>query len=104
MRLPRSSTAGNQGRVVPLPDSVHPDTVDAFAGPPSTVAPGATRPRTWGAATTDGRYDFTVHGPDGFVRRFVGAVTAPTGTRSTQRYAAPCTDPPRRAKAPPILR
>ncbi|WP_329490052.1 DUF756 domain-containing protein [Kitasatospora sp. NBC_01246] len=71
----------------PLPDTVHPDIVYAFAGPPSTVAPGATRTRTWDAATTDGRYDFTVHGPDGFVRRFVGAVTAPTGTRFTQRYA-----------------
>ncbi|MEU1504401.1 phospholipase domain-containing protein [Kitasatospora sp. NPDC005748] len=74
---------------MPLPDSVRPDIVYAFAGPPSTVAPGATRTRTWDAATTDGRYDFTVHGPDGFVRRHDLTVTAPTPTptRSTQRHA-----------------
>ncbi|MFD9593811.1 phospholipase domain-containing protein [Kitasatospora sp. NPDC059973] len=70
------------------PDTVHPATVYAFAGPPSTVAPGVTRTHTWDAATTDGRYDVTTHGPDGFVRRHDVNVTAPTGTRFAQRSAS----------------
>ncbi|WP_233289475.1 phospholipase domain-containing protein, partial [Kitasatospora sp. MBT63] len=46
----------------------------AFAGTPYTVAAGASKTYTWDANATDGRYDFTVHGPDGFVRRFAGTV------------------------------
>ncbi|MER5530396.1 phospholipase domain-containing protein [Streptomyces sp. NPDC002677] len=47
--------------------------------PPSGLrreAPGPCRPsrRPLYAAATDGRYDFSVHGADGFVRRFAGTV------------------------------
>ncbi|MER8185259.1 phospholipase domain-containing protein, partial [Kitasatospora sp. NPDC094015] len=67
-------TMTNSGTVA-FPYTVYPNIVYAFAGTPFTVAPGATKTYTWDAATTDGRYDFTVHGPDGFVRRFAGTVT-----------------------------
>ncbi|MFC5886049.1 phospholipase domain-containing protein, partial [Kitasatospora aburaviensis] len=66
-------TMGNNGTAA-FPFTVYPNIVYAFAGTPYTVAPGATRTHTWDAAATDGRYDFTVHGPDGFVRRFAGSV------------------------------
>ncbi|MFJ5880427.1 phosphocholine-specific phospholipase C [Kitasatospora cineracea] len=58
-----------------FPYTVYPNTDLPFAGTPVTVAPAAAGHYTWDAAATDGRYDFTVHGPDGFVRRFAGAVT-----------------------------
>ena len=79
-------TMTNDGSVG-FPCTVYPNIVLPFAGTPFTVAPGATRTYLWDAARTNGRYDFTVHGPDGFVRRFAGTVTAGTGTRFTQRYA-----------------
>ncbi|MFJ9950638.1 phospholipase domain-containing protein, partial [Kitasatospora sp. NPDC091207] len=66
-------TLSNDGTVA-FPCTVYPNIVYAFAGTPFTVAPGASRTYTWDAAATDGRYDFTVHGPDGFVRRFAGTV------------------------------
>ncbi|WP_329498891.1 phosphocholine-specific phospholipase C [Kitasatospora herbaricolor] len=66
-------TLANQGSVA-FPFTVYPNIVFPFAGTPFTVVPGAQRTYTWDAATTDGRYDFTVHGPDGFVRRFAGTV------------------------------
>ncbi len=62
------------GGSVAFPYTVYPNITFAFAGTPFTVAPGATRGYVWDSATTDGRYDFTVHGPDGFVRRFAGTV------------------------------
>ena len=54
--------------------TVYPNIELAFAGTPFTVAPGATATYIWDASHTDGRYDFTVHGADGFVRRFAGTV------------------------------
>ncbi|MFF1873336.1 phospholipase domain-containing protein, partial [Kitasatospora herbaricolor] len=59
---------------VGFPYTVYPNIVFPFAGTPFTVMPGATRSYVWDAAKTNGRYDFTVHGPDGFVRRFAGTV------------------------------
>ncbi|MFJ4847080.1 MULTISPECIES: phosphocholine-specific phospholipase C [unclassified Streptomyces] len=43
-------------------------------GTPFTVQPHSSRTYVWDAAATDGRYDFSVHGADGFVRRFAGTV------------------------------
>ena len=37
-----------------------------------TLAPGRTHTYTWDGAGTDGRYDFSVHGADGFLRRWAG--------------------------------
>ncbi|SDL80425.1 phosphocholine-specific phospholipase C [Nonomuraea jiangxiensis] len=52
-----------------LPNIVLPAT-----GTPFTVAPRSSRTYVWDAAATDGRYDFSVYGADGFVRRFAGTV------------------------------
>ena len=38
------------------------------------MAPRSSRTYVWDATATDGRYDFTVQGADGFVRRFAGTV------------------------------
>ncbi len=54
--------------------TVYPNILQPFAGTPFTVPAGATRAYTWDAAASDGRYDFTVHGADGFVTRFAGTV------------------------------
>ncbi|MBP0449310.1 phospholipase C, phosphocholine-specific [Kitasatospora sp. RG8] len=66
-------TMSNDGTVA-FPYTVYPNIVFPFAGTPRTVAPGATATYVWDASATNGRYDFTVHGPDGFVRRFAGTV------------------------------
>ncbi|MFD9128465.1 phosphocholine-specific phospholipase C [Kitasatospora sp. NPDC059571] len=66
-------TLSNGGSVA-FPFTVYPNIVYAFAGTPFTVAPGASGSYTWDASATDGRYDFSVHGPDGFVRRFAGSI------------------------------
>ncbi|WP_457031352.1 phosphocholine-specific phospholipase C [Kitasatospora sp. P5_F3] len=66
-------TLANSGSVA-FPYMVYPNIVYAFAGTPYTVPAGASANYVWDTAATDGRYDFTVHGPDGFVRRFAGSV------------------------------
>ncbi|MFD7539433.1 phosphocholine-specific phospholipase C [Streptomyces sp. NPDC059819] len=58
--------------------TVLPNTLKPFAGTPFTVAPGTSKTYVWETADTDGRYDFTVHGADGFLRRFSGTVTRAT--------------------------
>ncbi|WP_329568616.1 phosphocholine-specific phospholipase C [Kitasatospora sp. NBC_01266] len=55
--------------------TVYPNVELPFAGTPFTVDPGASKTYVWDASTTDGRYDFTVHGADGFLTRFSGTVT-----------------------------
>ncbi|MFE4859487.1 phosphocholine-specific phospholipase C [Streptomyces sp. NPDC056670] len=54
--------------------TVLPNTLKPFTGTPFTVAPGRSKTYVWETAETDGRYDFTVHGADGFLRRFSGTV------------------------------
>ncbi|MDX3851874.1 phosphocholine-specific phospholipase C [Streptomyces sp. AK02-01A] len=54
--------------------TVLPNTLKPFTGTPFTVAPGASKTYVWDTSETDGVYDFTVHGADGFVRRFSGTV------------------------------
>ncbi|MGI5142705.1 phospholipase domain-containing protein [Streptomyces sp. CA-106110] len=46
----------------------------AFNGTPFTVPARSSRTYVWDASTTDGRYDFSVYGADGFVRRFSGTL------------------------------
>jgi phospholipase C len=46
----------------------------------------------WEARRTDGCYDFTVHGADGFVCRFAGSVGA-TGPRVSARLCADGPEP-----------
>ncbi|GII59782.1 non-hemolytic phospholipase C [Planotetraspora thailandica] len=54
--------------------TVLPNVAQQFTGTPFTVAPRSSRTYVWDATGTDGRYDFSVHGADGFVRRFSGTV------------------------------
>ncbi|MBP2707007.1 phospholipase C, phosphocholine-specific [Microbispora sp. RL4-1S] len=54
--------------------TVLPAIAEPFAGVPFTVPPRSSRTYVWDATATDGRYDFAVHGADGFVRRFAGTV------------------------------
>ncbi|MGW2400164.1 phosphocholine-specific phospholipase C [Kitasatospora sp. NPDC001664] len=57
-----------------FPYTVYPNVRLPFAGTPFTVPSAQARTYVWDASATDGQYDFTVHGPDGFVRRFAGTV------------------------------
>ncbi|MFF7245612.1 phosphocholine-specific phospholipase C [Embleya sp. NPDC008237] len=66
-------TLTNEGTVT-YHFTVFPNIVLPFAGTPFTVAPGESATYVWEAAGTDGAYDFSVHGADGFVRRFAGIV------------------------------
>ncbi|GAA4573656.1 phosphocholine-specific phospholipase C [Planotetraspora kaengkrachanensis] len=54
--------------------TVLPNVVLPFVGTPFTVAPRSSRTYVWDTTKTDGRYDFTVQGADGFVRSFSGTV------------------------------
>jgi phospholipase C len=66
-------TLANDGTVA-FPFTVFPNIARPFAGRPFTVAPRSTAAYVWDTVRTGGRYDFTVHGADGFVCRFAGTV------------------------------
>ncbi|MEU6848957.1 phosphocholine-specific phospholipase C [Actinacidiphila alni] len=51
-----------------------PNIARPFTGTPFLVAPGGSRTYVWDTAATDGRYDFSLYGADGFVTRFAGTV------------------------------
>ncbi len=57
--------------------NVYPNAVLPFAATPFTVLPATTQSYTWDASQTDGVYDFSVYGADGFLRRFAGTVIQP---------------------------
>ncbi|MCR8577362.1 phosphocholine-specific phospholipase C [Streptomyces sp. Isolate_219] len=67
-------TLTNDGSVA-FPFTVFPNIALPFTGTPFTVGPHSTATYLWESARTGGRYDFTVHGADGFVCRFAGTVT-----------------------------
>ncbi|HEX4257671.1 MAG TPA: alkaline phosphatase family protein, partial [Streptosporangiaceae bacterium] len=54
--------------------AVYPDAYLAPAATPFTVVPGSAQTYTWDTTQTNGKYAFTVHGPDGFLASFAGAV------------------------------
>jgi phospholipase C len=54
--------------------TVLPNVIMPFTGTPFLVQPKSTRTYVWDASETDGRYDFSVYGADGFVGRFSGTV------------------------------
>ncbi|AMM21367.1 phospholipase C, phosphocholine-specific [Frondihabitans sp. PAMC 28766] len=68
--------AGTQG----VSHQVFPNAWLAFASTPHTIAAGASATYTWNAAALDGKYDFSVYGPDRFLRRFAGTVVSGTHT------------------------
>jgi phospholipase C len=63
---------GPSGKAVSL--QVFPDKYQAFTNTPFTVSAAASRSYTWNAAAYQGRYAFSIYGPDGFVRSHAGAV------------------------------
>ncbi|MFD5384371.1 phosphocholine-specific phospholipase C [Streptomyces sp. NPDC127074] len=80
-------TLANEGTVA-FPFTVFPNIARPFAGTPFTVAPHTTAAYLWDAVRTAGAYDFTVHGPDGFVRRFAGTVAGPDQSETAIPRAA----------------
>ncbi|MEV4557726.1 alkaline phosphatase family protein [Kitasatospora sp. NPDC049285] len=67
-----SLAGGPAGKAVSL--QVFPDKYKAFGNTPYTVTATAGRDHTWDAAAYQGRYAFSVYGPDGFVRSHAGTV------------------------------
>ncbi|MET0805551.1 MAG: phospholipase domain-containing protein, partial [Lacisediminihabitans sp.] len=54
--------------------SVYPNIRLPFQATPFTVSAAAPKSYLWDASQTDGQYDFSVYGPNRFLRRFAGTV------------------------------
>jgi phospholipase C len=54
--------------------AVYPDDFLPFTATPFTVVQGSDQAYTWDTTKTAGQYAFSVHGPDGFLTSFAGAV------------------------------
>jgi phospholipase C len=75
--------------------AVYPDALLAPAATQFTVVQGQDQSYTWDAGATGGKYAFSVHGPDGFLTSFAGAVV-PAGQNAGKVpavTAAPVTRP-----------
>ncbi|GAA3516508.1 alkaline phosphatase family protein [Nocardioides daeguensis] len=70
---------GPDGKAVSL--QAFPDAHLPFANTPYTVSKTNSRSHLWDVKATDGRYAFTVYGPDGFVRSHAGTLL-PAGQNS----------------------
>ncbi|MEV6283560.1 alkaline phosphatase family protein [Kribbella sp. NPDC051770] len=78
--------------------AVYPDEHFPFEATPYTVLPGRQRTHEWDTTATDGRYAFSIYGPDRFVRTFAGAVVA------TSERGIPVVDAHLETKGPnPVL-
>jgi phospholipase C len=67
-----SLAGGPAGKAVSL--QVFPDRYKAFSNTPFTVTAAAPRSYSWDASVLQGRYAFSIYGPDGFVRSHAGTV------------------------------
>jgi phospholipase C len=67
-----SLVGGPKGKTVSL--QAFPDKYAAFANTPHTVSAATPASYSWDAAAHDGKYAFSVYGPDGFVRSHAGTV------------------------------
>ena len=56
---------------------VLPDSELAFEATPFTVSKDAEKTYVWPSGLTAGKYDFSIYGPDRFVRSFAGTVVSP---------------------------
>jgi phospholipase C len=63
--------------------AVYPEDHLALAATPFTVVEGSDKTYTWDTSQTAGKYAFSVHGPDGFLTSFAGAVV-PAGHNAGQ--------------------
>jgi phospholipase C len=62
--------------------AVYPNAHLPFQPTPFTVAGGVRRSYDWDASKTAGAYDFSVYGPNRFLRRFTGTVAGESGSAS----------------------
>lgn len=77
-----TATLSVQGKVgVSL--AIYPDVYVPFTATPFTVVKGSNKTFTWDTSRTDGKYAFSVYGPDGFLTSFAGAVV-PAGQNAGQ--------------------
>ena len=67
-----SLVGGPSGKAVSL--QAFPDRYRAFSNTPHTVSAAKPAAYSWDATAYDGRYAFSVYGPDGFVRSHAGTV------------------------------
>ena len=70
--------------------AVYPDDFLALTATPVTVVEGREKTYSWDTSTTAGKYAFSVHGPDGFLASFAGAVV-PAGQNAGQVPAVAAT-------------
>jgi phospholipase C len=63
--------------------AVYPEDYLALTATPFTVVEGSDKTYTWDTSQTAGKYAFSVHGPDGFLTSFAGAVV-PAGHNAGQ--------------------
>jgi phospholipase C len=67
------TTISNTGSAA-ISFAAYPNVSLVFAGTPILVKPGGTGTWSWTGGLTDGRYDFSIYGPNGFLRHFAGKV------------------------------
>jgi phospholipase C len=77
-----TATLTNTGQVG-VSFAVYPDDYLAFTPTPVTVLQSSPGSYVWDATQTDGKYAFSVYGPDGFVTSFAGEVV-PAGQNAGQ--------------------
>jgi len=70
--------------------AVYPEDYLALTATPFTVVEGSDQTYTWDTSLTAGKYAFSVHGPDGFLTSFAGAVV-PAGHNAGQVPAVAAT-------------
>ena len=68
-----TATLTNQGKAA-VSFAGYPNAALAFAGTPVLVQPGGQGVYRWNAALTDGRYNLSLYGPNGFLRTFAGQI------------------------------
>jgi phospholipase C len=68
-----TATLTNTGKAA-MSFAVYPNVTPPFAATPVLVGPEQSGQYVWDASKTDGGYDFTVYGPNGFVRSFTGRI------------------------------
>ena len=73
------ATLSNDGSTA-VSMGVYPNAYLPFQITPFDVAKGKARSYQWQAASHDGRYDFSIYGPDRFLRRFAGTVISGSHT------------------------
>ncbi|MEV5986909.1 alkaline phosphatase family protein [Streptomyces sp. NPDC052051] len=85
--LSMTLTGGPAGKAVSL--QVFPDKYLDFSNTPFTVSAAHPRQYTWNTNETNGKYAFSVYGPDGFLRSFAGQLTPDTALPRVDAHLLP---------------